>query len=164
MKRKNFLRQMAVTLPVGLAAPQMLFAGTANEAVSPETVLHISDETAGSIHELVAGYPELKASSIATLQFDKGSFLVTDNSGKKTRAAKLIFSGEVAMKSDFQNLVFHHAPSVSVEFGESKKSAGLLSLNSYQLPQYHVRKSENFREENLKQFIGKQRPGVLRLV
>lgn len=164
MKRKNFLRQMAVTVPVGLAAPKLLFAEQNEKNVTAEPLIFIKDEHAANTAAIPAHYPEISASSIATFTFDKGSFLIVDKTGKKMRAAKLIVSGNIALKNDLQNVAFKSAPGVAVEFGESRKSASVLSLNSYQLPQFHVRKAENFREENLQQFLAKKRTGVLRLV
>lgn len=164
MKRKNFLRQMAVTVPVGLAAPKLLFAEQNEKNVTAEPLIFIKDEHAARAATVPAHYPEIAVSSIAAFSFDKGSFLVVDKTGKKLRAAKLIVSGNITLKDDLQNVAFNTAPDVAVEFGESKKSAGVLSLHSYQLPQYHVRKAEHFREENLQQFLAKKRSGVLRLV
>ena len=164
MKRKNFLRQMAVTLPVGLAAPQMLFAGSETSGEAPENLILVTDEASGAVPEVVSRFKKIGSASIARLQFDKGSFLIVDKAGKQYRAGKLVFSGNVSLNMDAQKLEFNHTPSVSVEFGEDKRSAGMLSLNSYQLPQCHVHRTDTFRSENLQQFLTRKRTAVLRLV
>lgn len=154
---------MAVTVPVGLAAPKLLFAETA-EQLAAETLIIITDGKAGPAAAIPSHYREISIATISAFSFDKGSFLIVDNSGNKMRATKLVFSGKVSLKEDMQHILFPEAPEVKVEFGEGRKSPGLLSLRSYQLPQYHVRKAENFRKENLEQFLAKKRAGVLRLV
>lgn len=164
MKRKNFLRQMAVTIPVGIAAPKLLFAEQDEKNVIPETLIFISDEHAAATTALSAPYTEVAVSSVASLNYDKGSFLVVDKTGKKMRAGKLVVSGKITLENEMKHVAFTSAPAVTVEFGQRRKSAGALSLYSYQLPQYHVHNAETFREEHLQQFLSRKRAGVLRLV
>lgn len=164
MKRKNFLRQMAATIPVGIAAPKLLFAEQDEKNVTPETLIFIRDEHAAPAVALSPQYTEVPVSAIASLQYDKGSFLVADKKGKKMRAGKLVVSGKIALENDMKNVAFTSAPAVNVEFGQRRKSASPLSLYSYQLPQYHVHKAETFSEEQLQQFLSRKRAGVLRLV
>jgi hypothetical protein len=164
MKRKNFLRQMAVTLPVGIAAPQMLFGSPNGETTTTEKLIFISDGQSAQAPGFISGHVEITATDIAQLKFEQGRFALTDKSGRKYAAGKLIFSGNVKLKEDYQNLFFDEAPAIAVEFGEAHRSNGLLALRSYQLPQYHVRRAKGLNQEVLQQFIQRKRPGVMQLI
>lgn len=155
---------MAVTVPIGIAAPKMLFAESTGKDIPAEGALLLVDDTATALPDTCSAIKKINAASVASVEYKNGSFQLTDKTGKQVRSPKLIFAGEVHLKESFQHCAFAGVPEVTVEFGESKRSAGLLSLTSYHLPQFHVRKKENFKQENLDQFLGKKRAGVLQLV
>ncbi len=164
MKRKNFLRQMAFTVPIGIAAPKMLFAGTDSKYPVSEKPILVVDDTATALPESCSAFRKINAAAVASMEFKNGCFLLTDKTGNRFSVQKLIFAGDVQLKNGMQHCGFAATPEVSVEFGESKRSAGFLSLNSYQLPQYHIQRKKSFEQENLQQFLSRKRAGVLQLV
>jgi hypothetical protein len=162
MQRKNFLRQMAITLPVSLAAPQLLF-GQKNKQSATEAALlliHCNDELAPVLPDQFDAR-SISSDAITSLSFRSGRFVVNTSNGGSFAAAKLVIAGKSYKLEAYKTLVLNAANDSSIEFGQGYAQQGLLSIKRHQKPQLWLHQSSHrVSPELFKQFMEKKRAAV----
>ena len=118
MKRRNFLSNIALTLPVGLLAPDLIFAAdNYKNAQQTQAIIIGKDAATIDAHQQLlhaqlssllttATIQPILSAAVVNIQQHKNGFVVTDKNGNHFNTEKLLISSPISVNTHSSALTF----------------------------------------------------------